>query len=265
MSVAVNRTIVHYTLGLSKGGALLPETRTLAHTWQVGEPSTTFAERVLREDVLGKVTARRVLDIVRVFTLRYLQPTDTPARHLKLLLDPGVPGQVFTDTAFYYTALQDDLLRDYTVERYWPAVRDGAAIIQNRDVQEVIAAALVDGRIPTAWSEELRRDIAGRVLGVLTAFGLLAEDRPARRVVLPYAPADHTLVYLAYLLHERGITDASLANQPDWALFGLEPRQVWNRLESLSGAGWWILQRSGEVVRISWTYACVEEVLHAFA
>ena len=66
--------------GLSKGGALLPETRTLAHAWQPDEAADGFAERVLREDILGRVTARRVLDIVRVFTRRYLQPTQTPRR-----------------------------------------------------------------------------------------------------------------------------------------------------------------------------------------
>jgi hypothetical protein len=39
------------------------------------------AKRVVREDLLGHATARRVRDIVRVFTLRFLTPTDAPARH----------------------------------------------------------------------------------------------------------------------------------------------------------------------------------------
>ena len=107
--------------------------------------------------------------------------------------------------------------------------------------------------------------MAGRVLGVLSAFGLLAEDRPAQGAVPTPCTVAGALVYLAYLLHWRGVTDASLAGQRDWALFGLEPRQVWSRLEGLSGAGWWILQRSGEVARISWSYQCVEEVLRALA
>ena len=73
-----------YTQALSKGGALLPETRTLLCAWRPGEPGAEFANRVLREDLLGHATARRVLDIVRVFTLRFLTPTDAPARHLRV-------------------------------------------------------------------------------------------------------------------------------------------------------------------------------------
>ena len=73
-----------YTQALSKGGALLPESRTLLCAWRPGEPGAEFAKRVLREDILGRATARRVLDIVRVFTLCFLTPTDAPARHLRV-------------------------------------------------------------------------------------------------------------------------------------------------------------------------------------
>ncbi len=256
---------VHYTQALAKGGALLPETRVLLQAWQPGESEADFAERVLRDDILGRSTARRVRDIVRVFALRFLQPDDTPARHLQRLIAPTGPRQVFSDLVFYYTARQDDLLRDFTTLCYWPAVRDGALSIRNEDVQRLIAEAHADGRIHSAWSEEIRRDMAGRVLIALTMFGLLAEDRPARRTVLLYSPADATMLYLAYLLHGRGITDASLATQPEWALFGLEPGDVLNRLEGLVAARWLIVQRSGEVIRISWTYGSVEEVLDVLA
>ncbi|HWE63673.1 MAG TPA: hypothetical protein VHB98_18315 [Chloroflexota bacterium] len=149
----------------------------------------------------------------------------------------------------------------FTVLGYWPAVRDGALVIRNEDVQRLITEAHRDGRIHSPWSAEIRRDMAGRVLITLTAFGLLEEDRPARRQVLPYTPADGTVLYLAYLLHGQGVTDASLGEHEDWALFGLEPRDVWNRLEGLVSAGWLIVQRSGQVVRISWTYGSVEEIL----
>lgn len=256
---------VRYTQALAKGGALLAETRALLQAWQPGESGAAFAERVLREDVLGRATAHRVRDLVRVCRLRFLQPDDTPARHLQQLLAPGTPRQVFSDVVLYYTARQDDLLRDFTILEYWPAVRDGALVMRNEDVQRLIAEGHRDGRIHSPWSAESRRDMAGRVLITLTAFGFLGEDRPARRQILPYTPADGTVLYLAYLLHGRGVTDASLGEQADWALFGLEPRDVWNRLEALVSAGWLIVQRSGQVARISWTYGSVEEMLGVLA
>jgi hypothetical protein len=252
-----------YTQALAKGGALLPETRILLQHWRPDESSADFGERVLRDDILGRATARRVLDIVRVFTLRFLTPIDAPARHLQRLIADTVPRQVYSDLVFYYTARRDDLLRDYTIEHYWPAVREGSLVIRNESVQHLIAEAQQDGRIRSPWSPEIRRDMAGRVLIALTDFGLLQEDKPARRQVLPYHPADGTVVYLAHLLHDAGVTDSSLAEHGDWALFGLEPRDVWNRLELLAGQDWFIVQRAGQVTRISWRYDSVEEAVDA--
>jgi len=256
---------VTYTQALAKGGALLRETRALLQVWEPGESGAAFAERVLREDVLGRATAHRVLDIVRVFSLRFLTPTDAPARHLRRLMSEGAPRQIFTDLVFYFTARQDDLLRDFTVLRYWPAVREGRLIIQNQDVRQLIWEAEQDGRIRTRWSAEIKRDMAGRVLITLTDFGLLREFKPAKREVVPYRPADGTVVYLAYLLHDMGVTDASIAQHEAWALFGLEPRDVWNRLELLAGEGWFIVQRAGEVVRIAWKHQRIEDVVDALA
>lgn len=265
MTVATAEPDVQYTQALAKGGSLLAETRILAAAWQPGESGQDFAQRVLRADLLGRSTARRVLDIVRVFSLRFLLPTDAPARHLHVLVTRDAPRQLFTDLVFYYTARQDNLLRDFTVQRYWPAVREGRLTISNQDVRGLILEGEQDGRIPKPWSAEIKRDMAGRVMIALTDFGLLTELRPAKREVLPYRPADGTLVYLAYQLHMEGITDASLADQGAWALFGLERADVWHRLEVLSGEGWFLLQRAGEVVRITWRYRSMEEVVDALA
>lgn len=254
-----------YTQALSKGGALLAETRTLLQAWRPGETGEELAERVLRNDILGRATARRVLDIVRVFTLRLLTPNDAPARHLRALASVESRRQVFSDLVFYYTVRQDAFLRDVAALCYWPAVRAGSLVVRNQEVQRLIAEAQLDGRIRAPWSPELRRDMAGRALIALTAFGLLEEDAPARRRVLPYQPSDGAAVYLAYLLHARGVTDASLAGQPDWAPFGLEPADVWNRLDALAGEGWFVVQRAGEVARMTWRYTTVEEMIDAIA
>jgi hypothetical protein len=62
-----------YTNTISKGSGLLEETKTLLRAWQPGESRNEFCERVLREDLLGRMTAYRARDIVRrVFARRYL-------------------------------------------------------------------------------------------------------------------------------------------------------------------------------------------------
>jgi hypothetical protein len=259
------RTHVTYTQALAKGGALLAETRILLEAWQPGEPAAAFTDRVLKTDVLGRLTATRTADILRVFSNRFLSPTDAPARHLHTLVSSETPGQMYKDLVFHYTAQHDDLLRDFTVDRYWPAVREGRVTISNPDVRNLILEAEQDGRIPSPWSAEIKRDMAGRVLIALTDFGLLRQLRPGLREVLPYRPDDRTVVYLAYRLHEFGATDSSLADQRPWALFGLEARDVWHRLEHVSDGDWFVIQRAGGLTRISWLYEDAEEVVHALA
>lgn len=256
---------VTYTQALSRGGALLEETRILLRAWQPSEPFAAFTERVLRGDLLGRATARRVSDIVRVFTTRFLMPSDAPARHLRYFVVKDAPRQIFSDLVFYYTALQDDFLRDFTECYYWPAVREGRITITTQDVRHLILEAEQDGRIRSPWSAEIKRDMAGRVLNTLTDFGLLRPLKISHREVAPYRPADGTVVYMAYLLHANGVTDSSLAEHSAWELFGLHAEDVWNRLEILAGDGWFIVQRAGQVVRITWKYQSMEDAVHAIA
>ncbi len=105
--------------------------------------------------------------------------------------------------------------------------------------------------------------MCGRVMIALTDFGLLKPVRPAVREVASYRPSDDTLVYIAYLLHDRNVTDAALADADEWSWFGFEPDEVWNQLDLLSRSGWFLLQRAGDVRRISWTHGNVEGMLNA--
>lgn len=264
-----------YTEALAHGGALLEEMQSLVRYWRPEESTPDFIRRVRQEDLVGQVTARTVSDYVRVFARRFIAFNSSgngasngngpPARYLQQLICGNAPRQVFSDLAFYYTATSDLLLGDFTVLRYWPLVREGRLAISNDEARRFIWEAEQDGRIRAPWSEAVKKDMPARLLNALADFGLLGARRVGRRDVLPYRPADGTVVYLAHLLHEAGVTDASLAEQRAWALFGLERRDVWNRLENLAGDGWFVLQRAGEVVRITWRYPRLAEVVDAFA
>jgi hypothetical protein len=197
------------------------------------------------------------------FLAAYLQPTDTAACHLKPLIVQSAPRQVFSDLLFHYTSRQDALLWDFTVQRYWPAVREGRLTLANREVAELLWEAEQDGRIARPWSAEIKRDMAGRVLGILSDFGLLEEYRPATRRIALFRPADGTVLYLATVLHAQGRPDGLLGENPAWQLFGLEPRDVWQRLELLGGDSWLVVQRAGQVAHITWRYSDPAEVIGA--
>jgi len=255
-----------YTNTISKGSALLEETRTLLRAWQPGESLNEFCERVLREDLLGRMTAYRARDIVRrVFARRYLRPDNKPALLLKRLLKGGHSGQLFSDLCLLYAARNDDLIRDVVTHLYWPALSEGRLALAPPHVVEFLRQAERDTRIPEPWSEQVKLKAARGILKAMADFGLLVEVSRRRRELVHFRPTDRTIVFVAYDLHFVGSTDAGVVDHQDWALFGLTPREVGAALDRLSGEGWWLAQIAGSVVRITWKHASMEEVADALA
>src|SRR5207249_7119769 len=128
--MATMSTPVPYTIALSKGSALIEETKALLRTWDPKESLADFRQRVVREDLLGKMTAQRADDVVRrVFARRLLLPDDRPARALKRLVGSARLGQIVIDLCLLYAARQDALLHDAIVKVYWPAVNAGQLVL----------------------------------------------------------------------------------------------------------------------------------------
>jgi hypothetical protein len=255
-----------YTIAVCKGSAFLEETKTLLRAWYPGETASEFRDRVLREDLLGRRTAYRTSDIVRrVFAWRFLRPDSRPAILLKRLVERGQPGQIFSDLCLLYAARNDDLIRDAVTRLYWPALSDGRLNLSPAYVVEFLRQADRDRRVPEPWSEQVKLRVARGVLKAMTDFGLLREVGRGKRELVPFHPADQTIVYLAYDIHFTGSTDASVVNHRDWALFGFGPRKVSLALDRLSGEGWWLAQVAGSLVRVTWKYANMEEVVDALA
>jgi Putative inner membrane protein (DUF1819) len=254
-----------YSIAICKGSALIDETAALLRSWVPGEPLDEFTERVIAQDVLGKATYQRVRDIVRrVFAPRYLRPTDEPARHMKKLLDAFGRDSI-RDAALLYSSRNDPLLSDATTLIYWKAARAGQIALVPADLTHFFQEAADDGRIPEAWSEQVATKVARGIVGAWVGFGLIDERHKGIHRILPYSPHDRFIVYLAYVLHGTGLSDHGVLHHPDWGLFGFEPRDLIARLHRLSNAGWWETQVGGDVVRITWAYRSMTEVLDAIS
>jgi hypothetical protein len=254
-----------YTIALCKGAALLDETRTLLNHWIPGEEIDQFVDRIQRENALAKATAYRTNDIVRrVFARRFLAPTDSPARRLRRIAQRGLSRKLFAEVLFLYAARADALLYDFTTEVYWPACRRGRATLSTAEVLDFLAEASGDGRIPQAWSSGVQRKIARGVLSTLADVGFLREQG-GRREVAPYYASDEGIAYLAYELREKGLSDLAISEHQDWQLFGLAESRLLGRLDSLSDVCGLLAQRAGSVLRITWRYQSVEELIDALA
>lgn len=255
-----------YSTAISKGSALVGEMKSLLEHWLPGEPLDDFMRRVQEEGLLGNSTAYRTRDVVRrVFAPRFLRPSDKPARILQRVLASGLPGRVFTELLFVFTARQDPLVYDFTIREYWPAVRRGRPVLDTDPLLSFLSEAQYDGRLDNQWSEKVSVRIARCVLGLLRDVGFLREVVRGRREIVNYRLSDEGAAILARELNESGVTDSSLCNHPDWGLFGMTPSAVVERLDGLGEHRGVIVQRAGSVVHFTWVTKSIAELIDVLA
>lgn len=255
-----------YTTAISKGAGMVDETRRLLEHWIPGESLDGFTRRVQDQGLLGNATAYRTRDVVRrVFALRYLKPNDKPARILQRVLSSGLPGRVFTELLFLFTARQDPLVYEFTIREYWPAARRGRNIMGTDPMLSFLSEAHYDGRLDNLWSENVSVRIARCVLGLLRDVGFLREVTRGRREIVNYHMSDEGAALLAKELQESGVTDSSLCAHPDWALFGMTESEVLERLDGLGEHRGVIVQRAGSVVHYTWAVNSIEELIDVLA
>ena len=197
----------------------------------------------------------------RVFAPRYLKPTDKPARTLQKILSSGLPGRVFTELLFLYTARQDPLVYDFTIREYWPAAKRGRNVMGTDPMLSFLSEAHYDGRLDNQWSESVSVRIARCVLGLLRDVGYLREVTRGRREIVNYHMSDEGAGLLAKELQENGVTGSSLCAHPDWGLFGMTESEVLERLDSLGEHRGVIVQRAGSVIHFTWTVNSIEELI----
>jgi hypothetical protein len=245
---------------------MIEETRRLLEHWRPGEPLDDFAGRVQEKGLLSNSTAYRTRDVVRrVFAPRFLRPTDKPARILQQVLASGLPGRVFTELVFVFTARQDPLVYDFTIREYWPAVRRGRTVLDTAPMLSFLSEAHYDGRLDNQWSENVSVRIARCVLGLLRDVGFLREVVRGRREIVNYRMSDEGATILARELNESGVTDSSICNHSDWGLFGMTPLDVVERLDGISEHRGLIVQRAGSVVHFTWVANSIEELINVLA
>lgn len=255
-----------YTIAICKGSALLGETKALLRAWEPGESLDSFAQRVLKTDVLGKTTAYRTRDIVRrMFARRFLRPSGQAARTLKRLIEARTADGWFSDLCLLMAARADALLRDFVTEFYWPALAEGRIRMSVESAVAFLAEAQRSGRMAEPWSEQVRLKVARGLLKALTDFGLLREVGRGLRETVVYRPSLLAVAYLSYDLHFKGLTDGAVADHPDWRLFGLRRSEVLEALDRVSSPGLLTAQSAGAVVRITWRHARMEEVVDVLA
>ncbi len=255
-----------YTVtGLTKGTPSLDEIQTLLSYWRSNESPNDFADRVQRDGILTKQTARRVRDlVVRIFRPWFLQPDDRAACWLKAFVEASGDRRALNELVFLYKARSEAVLYDFTLDHFWPACHDGALYLRTTDIEGFLQEAQEAGRTTKRLSSQTQARLARGISKALTEVGLLGAERRYTREYVLYRPTDFTIAYLAYDLHLAGLTDSAMVEHPDWGLFGLTREHTLDWLDALDERAGMIVQRAGSVVSITWLHATMDEVIDAY-
>jgi hypothetical protein len=182
---------------------------------------------------------------------------------LKQFLSAGGNGQSFREMLLLHEARAEDMLYDFICLKFWPAYRSGELWLRLSDALAFLDEAVQQGYIKETWSTSTRMRTARALLNALTEFGFLDSSRSQQREIIPYRITDGGLAYLAYDLHFASLADGAVVEHPDWGLFGLDRSHLLTRLDALGEAVGLLVQRAGDVVRISWAHPSMKSVIHA--
>jgi hypothetical protein len=250
---------------LIKGTASLDELRALFLSWRPDETPVDFSKRVRAEGILTKQTAKRGDDLVlRVFRPWFLTPDTIAAERLQRIVRKRVDWHILNELLLLYKSRAELVLYDFLKNRLWPQIEEGALYLRLADIEDFLSEAQEAGLVENEWASYTKTRLAYALLRAIKEVGFVKEEKRELYALVNYRVSDFFVTYLAYDLHLAGLTDPAAMEHSDWSLFGLKRSQVIQRLSSLGEQSGMVLQQAGSVVRITWVYKNMDEVIDAY-
>lgn len=257
---------VPYTTKLQAGLGLVPETKALLELWSTGMSTAQLYSVALDSGGFPNITARRLRNIVaECFAPRYLpKQAPQPAEHLKRLIQSASNNDL-AQLMLLFTARANVILGDFIREVYWPRYAGGYTEISTSDARDFVERAVDDGKTVKRWSESTIRRVSAYLTGCCADYGLLERGSKSSRRILSLRLSNIASAYLAYDLHFKDVSDNLILTHEDWGLFGLAREDVLDEMKRLSRQGMLIVQSAGDVARIGWVHANMEELCDVLA
>ncbi len=249
-----------YNIDLCKGTGLIQETLILLNLYTLGMTKNEMTKIAIESNVLVKASDTRIKDIVEVaFYKRFVNDDPSVPINLKRLINHSLSLDVISQLFLIYTARTNLILMDFIVHSYWYEVKMGAKELDFINTRKFIAETIKDTDFISGWSETTQKRVASYIISTLVDFRFLDKQRKTKPVFLH----DITANYLLHELHFKGLTDNIIIEAEDWKIFGYSKFETIKHLERLSFQGHFILQNSGEIIKINWIYKTMEELAYA--
>lgn len=249
-----------YNSDLLKGTGMIQETLQLLRVYQPDMSKDQMTKQAIESNILVKASNMRIKDIVEIiFYKRYVNDSPIAPVYLQTLINNVSKLDVTIQLLLIYTARSSKILNDFILQVFWPEVNRSNKELDPSTAMKFIDNLIRHGELSTNWSDTTKRRVASHIISTLVDFRFLNKDKTVKPIFL----LDTTANYLAHELHFRGLSDNAVVESEEWKLFGYSKLDTIKHLERLSFQGYFILQNSGEIIKINWSYKNMEEFTHA--
>jgi hypothetical protein len=212
-----------FTTRLQKGGAWLDDMRALVRAWD-DQVKAEANEHDLARNVLGKKTRSRSSDAYRrAFLPRFIE--GNPANGWKLLRpleDREIEIEIIRPAYYWLTARSEKLLYDFVAQELFVANKHHDPNVRINETARWITSRLQAQR--QRWTPTVTLKVARGLLAALRDFGIL-EGASKKRISPSYLPVE-AFAYIAFCLHDLGVSGEALVSHRDWRLFLMSPAVV---------------------------------------
>jgi hypothetical protein len=249
----------YYTTRLQAGLGLIEETKALLSIYEPYMDVQELHAKSLESGLFPMMSARRLRNVIaECFAPRYMK-TDS-AQYLKPL-SLSLSTSELKQLLLIFTVNANLILYDFIVEVYWKRYSSGRDKLSTDDAKDFVENAVSEGKTQKAWAESTIKRVASYLVGCCADYDLLSSKSSSIRELKTVRINKNTVLFLSYWLHLKGVGDNSIISHKIWKIFGLEPSDVREEFNRLSGYGSLIVQTAGDVSRISWKQESMEDVV----
>jgi len=207
-----------YTSRIIKASALIADTKVLLSAWNLQQSGAENLERAQRENILGKVSRRRVRDILTILRQRYFEDLDVGTA-LVTLAQARAPSQWLDPLLYFFAAQNDRTLRDLVVEVIYPRHLAGYTDLPTEYVARAVRDWVAAGKTTTPWGDETITSVVRNSMAALRDFGVL-QGAVHKRIAPIYLPTP-SFALIALWLQARERSGDLVLHSDEWKLFWL--------------------------------------------
>jgi hypothetical protein len=247
------------TSKIIKAGALVADTKTMLANWDINLGVSENINRLQTSNLFGKASRSRIEDILAVFRQRYLGSSDLIKALIALSNGLAAP-ELLDSVLYYYTAMNDSLVKACVLEFIWPRYEKGFREVPLALVKQWIGDQVVAGRTTNAWSAKTIERCAQELLCTLRDFRLL-EGGVAKSIIPRFTPVP-AVAFVAFAMAHAGSSARQVVESQDWGLFLMQPSLVSEMFIEANQHHLLTYSFAGSVQRLDFPATSLEEYAH---